>query len=280
MSTISEAFADGVAVITGAGSGIGAGLARHAAAAGMRVVLADIATERVEAVADEIRATGAEALAVTVDATNPADIEALAQTTWSTFGEVRLLLNNAGMESVGSIWETSADTWEKLVRLNIMGVVHGVRTFIPRMLAAGQAAYIANLSSVGGLNVMAMQTPYIMSKHAVLAFSECLALEVQAVNAPIHISAVLPGPVATRIFEDAPADGQRGHHEVMANMLREHGQSGDEAAKRILEGIAAGQFWVSCHPEMMAEFARRRAAELTALVNPKLDERMRQLLGK
>jgi len=280
MTAIKDTFAGGVAVITGAGSGIGAGLARHAAAAGMRVVLADIATERVEAVAAEIRANGAEALSVTTDATNPADIEALAETTWNTFGDVRLLINNAGMESVGSIWETTAATWEKLVRLNIMGVVHGVRTFIPRMLAAGKPAHIANISSIGGLNVMAMQTPYIMSKHAVLAFTECLALEMQAVNAPIHISAVLPGPVATRIFEDAPADGQHGHHAVMRNMLREHGQSVDDAAKLILEGIASSQFWVSCHPEMMAEFARRRAGELSDLKNPVLDGRMQELLGK
>jgi len=279
MSTIIDAFAGGVAVITGAGSGIGAGLARHAAAAGMRVVLADIATERVQAVAADIRASGAEALAVTTDATDPAAIQALAEQTWNTFGEVRLLINNAGMESVGSIWETSAEHWEQLVRLNIMGVVHGVRSFIPRMISAGTPAWIANLSSVGGLNVMAMQTPYIMSKHAVLAFTECLALEVQAVNAPIHVSAVLPGPVATRIFEDAPADGQRGHHAVMANMLREHGLGGDDAAKLILEGIAAGQFWVSCHPEMMADFARQRATSLNALANPELDERMRSLLG-
>jgi len=280
MSTISEAFAGGVAVITGAGSGIGAGLARHAAAAGMRVVLSDIATGRVNAVAEDIRATGAEVLAVTTDVTNPAEIQALAETTWNTFGDVRLLINNAGMESVGSIWETSATTWEKLIGLNIMGVVHGVRIFLPRMLGTGKPAHIANLSSIGGLNAMAMQTPYIVSKHAVLAFTECLALEMQAVNAPIHISAILPGPVATRIFEDAPMDGQRGHHAFMSDMLREHGLNADDAAKLILEGIAAGQFWVSCHPEMMADFARRRAASLTALSNPELTARMRQLLGR
>jgi len=122
--------------------------------------------------------------------------------------------------------------------------------------------------------------PYIVSKHAVLAFTECLALEMQAVNASIHISAILPGPVATRIFEDAPMDGQRGHHAFMSDMLREHGLSGDDAAKLILEGIAAGQFWVSCHPEMMADFARRRAASLAALSNPELTARMRQLLGR
>jgi len=284
MSLSSDTFTGGIAVITGAGSGIGAGLARHAAAAGMRVVLADIATERIGKVADEIRKTGGSALPITTDVTNADDLNALAEKTWQAFGDVRLLINNAGMESVGNLWDIPTSTWEKVVNLNILGVVHGVRAFLPRMLAAGKPASIANLSSVGGLNIMAMQTPYIMSKHAVQAFTECLAIELKLMNAPISVSAVLPGPVSTRIFQDAPknADIEQSapQRAIMEAMLRDRGLAPDEAAKLILEGIAQGKFWVSCHPEMMAKFAAQRAANLAVLADPEPTRQMRQFAAR
>jgi len=115
MSILSDAFANEVAVITGAGSGIGAGLARHAAASGMRVVLADIAPDRIKLVAEEIRSTGGTALPVTTDVTDIASLNALAEKTWKTFGDVRLLINNAGMESVGTILDIPTRTWEKVM---------------------------------------------------------------------------------------------------------------------------------------------------------------------
>jgi len=280
MMNLSDVFAGGVAVITGAGSGIGAGLARHAAAAGMRVVLADIAADRIQAVAAEINDSGGTALPITTDVTNADDLNALAGQTWQRFGDVRLLINNAGMECVGNIWEIPISTWEKVVNLNILGVVHGVHAFLPRMLAAGKPASIANLSSVGGLNIMAMQTPYIMSKHAVQAFTESLAIELKLIDAPICVSAVLPGPVNTRIFQDAPTDANAAQsarqRAIMETMLRDRGLAADEAARLILQGIAQGKFWVSCHPEMMARFASQRAATLAALTDPEPSERMRQ----
>jgi len=284
MTTLTSAFSGGVAVITGAGSGIGAGFSRHTAAAGMRVVLADIATDRIQAVAEDIRSAGGTACAITMDATKVADWISLAEQTWEMFGEVRLLINNAGMESVGNIWDIPLTAWEKLINLNVMGVVHGVRAFVPRMIAAGEQAYVANISSVGGLGLIPGQTPYIMSKHAVLAFTECLSLELQLLGAPISVSAVLPGPVSTRIFLDAPTDGKAessaSHRAIMEEMLRTEGLAPDDAAKLILEGIAARRFWVSCHPEMMAEFARRRAATLAELIEPELTDRMRQIVGQ
>jgi len=216
--------------------------------------------------------------------THADDLNALAEQTWQRFGDVRLLINNAGMESVGNIWEIPASTWEKVVNLNILGVVHGVRAFLPRMLAAGKPASIANLSSVGGLNIMPMQTPYIMSKHAVQAFTEYLAIELKLMDAPVCVSAVLPGPVNTRIFQDAPTNGNAAQsaaqRAMMETMLRDHGLAADEAAGLILQGIAQGKFWVSCHPEMMARFASRRAANLAALAAPEPTDRMRQLAAR
>jgi len=268
-----ETLSGGVAVITGAGSGIGEGLARHAAELGMKVVLADIAQDRIETVAAEIIAAGGSALPVVTDVSNPDQLDALADKTYERYGEVKLLINNAGIETLGLSWEIPAATWEKTLNINIHGVIHGVRAFVPRMIAAGETAYIANTSSIGGLGMMPVQTSYILSKHAVLSFSECLYLEMQLKQLPIHVSAVLPGPVATRIFEDSqgPGDAMSAHHQaMMAGMLAVSGMSSLEAARLILPQIAAGEFWVSTHPEMTSEFANNRARHLAALATPAL----------
>lgn len=277
-----EAFAGGVAVVTGAASGIGEGLARHAAALGMKVVLADIAVERMNQVAADISAGGGEVLCVPTDVTDAAAIDRLAATTHETWGDVRLLVNNAGVETLGFVWDIPAETWDKTLAININAVVHGVRAFAPRMLAAGKKAYIANTSSIGGLGIMPVQTSYIMSKHAVLSFSECLSLEMKVKKAPIQVSAILPAQVATRIFEDSKpgADPMVVHHrEVMRAMLKESGISGLEAARRILRQIAAGQFWVSTHPEVMSDFAKMRAEHLATLSTPELAPETLQMLG-
>jgi NAD(P)-dependent dehydrogenase (short-subunit alcohol dehydrogenase family) len=276
------AFKDGAAVITGAGSGIGEGIARHAAALGMRVVLADIVLDRAERVAEDIRAAGGQAIAVRTDVTDPAELDRLADRAYAEFGDVTLLVNNAGIETLGFVWELSVERWEQTLGVNIHGVIHGVRAFAPRMLKSARETYIANVSSVGGLGMMPVQTPYILSKHAVLSFTECLYLEMQLQPKPVNVSVVLPGPVATRIFEDANgADAEQvvaGHREIMRRMLVDQGITPVEAGEIILDGIAARQFWVSTHPDMTAEFARRRADHLAGLTDPAMNAEMRAIM--
>ncbi len=275
-------FRGGVAVITGAGSGIGEGLARLAARQGMRVVLAVVALDRVESVAGDIRAGGAEALAVHTDVSEPEALDRLAALTHEAFGDVTLLVNNAGIETLGYVWELPAALWEKTLKINIHGAIHGVRAFAPRMLEAGKRAWIANTSSIGGLGIMPVQTSYVLSKHAILSFSECLYLEMQVKKAPIHVSAILPGPVATRIFEDSstgedPVNVR--HRDIMRQMLKSDGMSGYEAAERILPQIAEGRFWVSTHPETTREFANNRARHLAELSDPALPPEVLAGLG-
>jgi len=275
-------FNGGVAVITGAGSGIGAGLARHSAELGMRVVLADISIDRAETVAEEIRSAGSDALAVHTDVSIPESLDRLAAITSEHFGDVTLLVNNAGIETLGFVWELPAAMWEKTLQINIHGVIHGVRAFVPGMLAAGKKAWIANTSSIGGLGMMPIQTSYIVSKHAILSFSECLRLEMQLQQALIVVSAILPGPVATRIFADSQtgaAAGNERHRQIMNGMLEADGISGDEAARRILPQIAAGEFWVSTHPEMTQQFASQRAQYLSALAAPQMPLETLQAMG-
>lgn len=272
----------GVAVITGAGSGIGEGLAIYAAEIGMKVVLADIARDRIDAVAAHIANAGGVALPVVTDVSDPAALEALADRTFDTFGSVRLLINNAGIETLGLSWEIPAATWDKTLNINIHGVIHGVRAFAPRMIASGEPAYIANTSSIGAFGIMPVQTSYILSKHAVLAFSECLYMEMKLKQLPIHVSAIMPGPVATRIFTDSA--GTRDavsnfHQKVMEEMLAANGMTGAEAARIILPQIAAGEFWVSTHPDMTREYAGNRARHLTELSLPALPPEVLASLG-
>lgn len=275
-------MARGVAVITGAGSGIGEGIARTAASRGMKVVLADIAGDRAEAVAADIRAQGGEALAVATDVSDAAQLDRLAQRTYDAFGEVTLLVNNAGIEMLGYAWEIPAATWEKTLAINVLGVIQSVRAFAPCMIAAGKRAWIANVGSVGSLGMMPIQTSYMVSKHAVLSFSECLALEMELVGAPISVSCVLPGPVASRIFTDAVLGEAGGHSDkhrsIMADMLRTHGLTPLQAGEIILDGIAAGDFWVPTHPAMADAMARARADYLVSERRPRLRDEVRGLL--
>ncbi|MCX2981765.1 SDR family NAD(P)-dependent oxidoreductase [Halieaceae bacterium IMCC14734] len=271
----------GVAVITGAASGIGEALALQAAELDMSVVLADISKQRIDELAGTIEANGGRALAVETDVSKPEALDALADAAYDAFGEVRLLVNNAGIETLGFSWEIPAATWDKALGININGVVHGVRAFAPRMIAAGKPAFIANTSSVGGLGIMPVQTAYIMSKHAVLAFSECLRLEMELKQAPIEVSVILPGPVATRIFIDAEGGADpisELHREQMKAMLTHSGISANEAAQLILPQIASGNFWVSTHPEMTAEMAEQRAQTLTDRPQPQLSAELAALL--
>jgi NAD(P)-dependent dehydrogenase (short-subunit alcohol dehydrogenase family) len=279
-----EVLRGGVAVVTGAGSGIGEGLAREAAKAGMTVVVADIDAARADAVARAINAGGraGPAMAMPVDVSDAGSMDRLAAQVHERFGAVRLLVNNAGIEVIGACWTLSAATWERAVGVNVLGVAHGVRAFVPHMLEAGKQAFVANLSSVGGLGMMPAQTAYIMSKHAVLSFTECLALEIELTGKPVSVSAVLPGPVRSRIFDDAPAGrdaAASGHRRSMQALLSEHGLDMASAGRCILQGIATGRFWVSTHPDMMVEAARQRAAYLTELDRPRLSAAARHILG-
>jgi NAD(P)-dependent dehydrogenase (short-subunit alcohol dehydrogenase family) len=262
MASEEELFSGKTAVITGAGSGIGAALARHAAGLGMRIVLADVAAERLVEVAQEV-GSRAEVLVVPTDVTDAAAVEQLAARAYDELGPVRLLFNNAGIESTGPLWALTPERWDLMMRVNVYGVFHGINSFVPRMLADGAPAGIVNTSSIGGLSTGPFQGAYIASKFAVQALTECLLMELQAQDAPIAVSVVTPGPVATQIFEDAVAlegsPGVDGYRSTMRTMLRDEGMTPDQAASIIFEGAAEGRFWIFTHPEMVQHVVRRRA---------------------
>jgi NAD(P)-dependent dehydrogenase (short-subunit alcohol dehydrogenase family) len=260
VATEKELFGGKTAVITGAGSGIGAALARHASGLGMQVVLADVAEERLEAVAEAIAGQG-QVVTVPTDVTDAAAVERLAARAYE-LGPVRLLFNNAGIESTGPLWELTPQRWDLMMKVNVYGVFHGIAAFVPRMLADGSPASIVNTSSIGGLSVGPFQGAYIASKFAVQALTECLFMELQAQQANIAVSVVTPGPVSTLIFEDAVAlegDATDAYRTTMRTMLRDQGMTPDQAAAIIFDAVAEERFWIFTHPEMMEEVVTRRA---------------------
>ena len=183
---------------------------------------------------------------------------------------MRLLVNNAGVEQFGYLWDTPVDNWNRVVDINISGVFHGIRAFLPRMIDAGAPAWVWNLSSIGGVAVVPLQAPYIMSKHAVLALTECLHLEIQhAGHDHIHVQAVLPGAVVSNIFESAGgvSDGDvRAAESQRDAMLDIKAGAMDplEAARVVFEQAAEGRFYLLTQPDYVGSAMAERANVLVA----------------
>src|SRR5262249_34655069 len=194
-----EQFEDRVAVVTGAGSGIGRALAKHAADEGMRVVIADVELNALEETAAEVETAGAEVLVVPTDVSRADQVDALARLTYERFGAVHLLCNNAGVFQAGITWQRELSDWQWVMGVNFWGVLHGIRAFVPHMLDGGDEGHVVNTSSLAGLITGAYSAPYIASKFAVLALTECLAHDLRAAGARIGASALVPGLVDTKI---------------------------------------------------------------------------------
>ena len=249
-----------VAVITGAASGIGAGLAREAARRGMQVVLADRDEVALNAVAQEI---GNAAYAVPTDVTDPAALDMLADKAWAAHGQVDLLFNNAGVLASGFSWEVSAEKWQQVIDVNLSGVINGIRAFVPRLLAAGRPARIVNTASVGGFLPSTMMAPYSATKFAVVALTECLAGELKMLGAPIEVSLLAPGPVKTEIFREPPPESAQQFHQFMTALLDQNGLTADQFAPLVFDAVERGDYWIFPQPESLEPiFSVRNAAIL------------------
>jgi NAD(P)-dependent dehydrogenase (short-subunit alcohol dehydrogenase family) len=265
--TARETFSGGVAVITGAGSGIGAGLARHASGLGMTVVLADVDAVAITVLRDALRAAGGAAADVVCDVRDPDAMQHLVEKTYRDIGPVRLLVNNAGIEQFGYLWDTPVANWRRVVDINISGVFYGVRAFLPKMMATEEQAWVWNLSSVGGVVAIPLQAPYIVSKHAVLAMTECLRLDVESAGHGhhVHVQAVLPGAVVSNIFESAggvdpsQAGDTAAAEEQRSAMLEVKATAMDPlaAAETVFEQAAEGRFYLLTQPSVGAAMAER-----------------------
>lgn len=265
----------GIAVITGAASGIGMGLARHAAGLKMRLVLADINVQQLDSVAASL---DTEVLALPVDVTDPAAVEALAAAAFDRFGQVDILFNNAGIISTGLSWEIPVTRWQQEFDVNVRGIVNGIHAFVPRFLKANRPAHIVNTSSVGGFLPSAMMSPYTASKAAVVAITESLQAELRLLDAPIGVSLLGPGPVQSAIFNAPFTTGEEGGDtrvreftQMLRSMLAEHGMNSEDFAQRVFNGIEQQQFWILPQPEALDQALRRRMENILARENPPLN---------
>ena len=272
-----ERLAGRTAVVTGGGSGIGEGLAHACHAAGMRVLLADVEEDEAERVAGDVRALGGEALAVRADVSSSGAVEELAARAYEAFGEVHLLCNNAGVLAVSPLAEAPEADWEWTLGVNLMGPVHGVRAFVPRMRAQGGEAHIVNTASVAGVYAIDGLPigVYTASKFALVGYSETLRAELAPDG--IGVSVLCPGGVATRIGEaernrprapggpDAPPPDGIG---AARRGMRQPPMDPREVGERVLAGVRANRLYVFTHADQRApveERHRRMMADYDAL---------------
>ncbi len=262
-----------VAVVTGAASGFGRAIALRCAGERMRLALADVDEQALAETARLAGERGAESLTRKCDVSRWDDVEALAARTYERFGAAHLLFNNAGVAVAGPVWAATLEDWRWVLGVNLMGVIHGIRAFVPRMLRQGSEAHLVNTASVAGLLSVPGQGVYCVSKHAVVTLSECLLHDLRVENAPIGVSVLCPAFVNTGIADSGrnrPADLAATnplagpHEERLRKAVRSGKLSADDVAAAAMDAVASGRFYVLTHPR----------------IKPAVEARMRDILDE
>lgn len=266
-----------VCVITGAGSGIGAGLARYALLQGMHVIGADVDTAGLQQLASSAPQSSGSLTTQVVDITDADAVGAFANSVYAKHGAVHLLFNNAGVLVDGKCWERPLRDWRWIIDVNLMGVVHGLHHFVPRMLKQGEPGRVINTASIGGLlGGGTYMSPYQTTKHAVAVLTESLYRELVQEPGEITASVLCPSEVSTKIWHSErlrPEDqhvklgaAEQAFHDTVATNV-EAGPSPDEFAARVFEGIEAGLFWLIPDTAFMP-LLEQRTAEIAQQRNP------------
>jgi len=185
---------DRVAVVTGAASGIGLALVEAFVAERMRVVMADVDED---AVTSHAAAMGEDVHPVVADVRDPDAVERIGDVALDRFGSLHVAVNNAGIVNGGNSWELSLEEWHRVMDVNLWGGIHGVRAFVPRILASGSEGHVVNTASLAAVLPLARLGPYAVAKHGVLGLSDVLRAELEAIGAPVGVSVVMPGMVKT-----------------------------------------------------------------------------------
>jgi NAD(P)-dependent dehydrogenase (short-subunit alcohol dehydrogenase family) len=260
-----DGFRGKVAVITGAASGFGREFALALAAEGAKLVLADVDEKGMQETAALLPA-GNESISARCDVRAPQSVEELADKAYARFGAAHLVFNNAGVAVCGPAWTATLEDWKWVLDINLMGVVHGIRSFVPRMIASGEPGHVINTASVAGLLSLPGSAVYCVSKHAVVTLSECLRHDLRVAKAPIGVSVLCPAFVQTGIFESArnrprelaatnplgKAYEDAGRKAVAASKL-----SAADIARITLEAVRSDRFYVLPHGKTKAAIETR-----------------------
>jgi NAD(P)-dependent dehydrogenase (short-subunit alcohol dehydrogenase family) len=275
-------FAGRTAVITGAASGIGFALASRAASEGMNLVMADVEQGPLDSAATSLRGRGATVLPVVVDVRDEATVESLATRAYERFGAVHLLCNNAGVyDPPRPTWEHTVNDWKWVLDVNLWGVVHGIRAFVPRMLASGEEGHVVNTASMAGLVTGGIGTAvYDASKHAVLSLSESLYKDLATVSTKVTASVLCPGSVTTNIFaadrnrppeltDDAAAGLDRGRPTFPENSFPPQ-----RMAEQVFEAVRENRFYILAAQDEMYEWTKMGHDRMWEGRNPAVPHRL------
>ncbi len=278
-----EHFERRIAVITGAASGFGAAFARQAAALGMRLALADLHEAPLARFAAELAAGGCEAHALPVDVAQDGEVQALAAFVRERLGVPNLVFNNAGVSAGGLVWEHTPQDWQWVLGVNLMGVIHGIRAFVPMMLEAERAdpayeGHVVNSASMAGLLCLPNHGAYTVSKHAVVALSETLHQDLAMMSGRVHASVLCPYSIPTGIAQAgrhrppeeggrAPTTSQRIAQAMAEKAVSSGKLSADDMARLTFEAIRRRQFYVFSHPHALGT-VRTRMEDLVGGRNP------------
>jgi NAD(P)-dependent dehydrogenase (short-subunit alcohol dehydrogenase family) len=275
MGDVMELAPGKVAVVTGAASGIGLALAHRFAAAGMHVVLADVEVAALDTATAAVAATGVQTHAVVCDVRHAAEVDALAASAVERFGAVHVVCNNAGVAGGGDAWFGSINTWDWVLGVNLYGVIHGVRAFLPHLFAAG-GGHIVNTASIAGL-LPGFSPPYDASKHAVVGMTEALYHQMQLAGGVVGVSCLCPGWVRTSILDadrNFPADLGTIEQSPVYAVVRHHvdraiaeGATPAAVADLVAQAVQENRFWVFPQRDFL-ELAIRRWETIGEGVNP------------
>lgn len=266
-----------VAVVTGAASGMGRAFATRFAREGMKVVLADVEPEALDAVVLDLRRQELDVMGVVTDVSRPESVEALARKALDAYGKVHVVCNNAGVLGASKpIWECTVQDWQWTMGVNLWGVIHGVRTFLPIMLEQGEEGHVVNTASVSGL--IPAGGIYGVTKHGVVSLSETMYSQLKLREAKVGVSVLCPGYVATNLIDsdrNRPADlRDASSYGVEAPALRQEardrlagGMAPDTVADRVLEAIRSDRLYIVTHAEY-DETIRTRMENILQRRNP------------
>lgn len=249
-----------VGVVTGAASGIGNAIARAFASRRMRLVVADVDTERLDLEVQALRAGGATVAAASTDVSSPEAVEALAELAWSTYGGIDTLCNNAGVLDAALTWERELSQWRRVLGTNLGGVINGIRSFVPRMIEAGRPGHVVNIASIAAYLPRPGIAPYNASKAGVVAISETLAMDLASVGSQLGVSVVLPGGVESRLSRDIKKADENGSVAAGSGL-----RAASDVAESIITAVETNKFYVFTHPERYAGVDARLNAVLGAL---------------